>query len=207
MLVKKYETQEEWLEDRYGKISGSKLKDVVVLRGNSRKIGFYQLVADRLAVIEAPMDARERGHLLEADAIAELEKATGLKLNNNVENEKSHIMWVSDENPNMAYSPDGYTDDFKITAEAKCLSSARHCEIFIEDKIPSDFVPQMLQSFIVNEKQELHYFVSYDPRVTVKPVHIIVTKREDVENEIKFYKEYEEQVLAEVDEIVERLTF
>lgn len=201
MKVKKYETNEQWLADRPGLITGSKLGDVVTLRGNSKKIGYYQLIADRLAVDDGSVDGMDRGHELEVAAIEALEEATGIKFIKSLE------MWVSDENPGMAYSPDGYTEDYTITAEAKCLSSARHIEIVVEGKIPSVYLPQMYQSFIVNEKQQTHYLVSYDPRITAHPVHYIVTHREDIENELNFYRDYQTNVLEEIDTIVENLSF
>ena len=40
MIVKKFETKDEWMEARKGKITGSRLKDIVVKRGIDEKIGF-----------------------------------------------------------------------------------------------------------------------------------------------------------------------
>ena len=41
---------EEWLEWRKGKITGSRLNDIIVKRGTGRKLGFYEVIAERLAV-------------------------------------------------------------------------------------------------------------------------------------------------------------
>lgn len=201
MQVIKFDTHEEWLSKRDCKITGSKLKDIVVKRGNERKIGFYKLIAERLGYPDDSIDGIDRGHELEAEAIAALSSLVDIDF------ETDLVMWQSDENPNMAYSPDGYTRDLTITAEAKCLGSARHIKIIVENKIPNDYVEQMIQSFIVNEKQQTHYFVSYDPRITAKPAHYIVTHRADVVDQIESLRQYQKQVLADVDSIVEALAF
>lgn len=202
MKVKRYLGTEEWLADRACRITGSKLKDIVSKRkSKKRKIGVYKLVADRLAVQDGSIDGRDRGYELEQEAIDALSKETGIDFKTEL------VMFVSDDDPNMAYSPDGYTEDYKIIAEAKCLGSARHIQIIEEEEIPSDHFEQMIQSFVVNDKQETHYFISYDPRIISKPTKVIVTERADVEDHVEFYRDYQEAVLDDVEEIVERLAW
>lgn len=201
MKVNKFTTEQEWLDARRAKITGSKLHNIVVKRGNTKKVGFYQLIADRLGIVDGSEDGRDRGHELEEEAVKALSEATGIDFKTEL------VMWVSDENPDIAYSPDGYTADNTITAEVKNLSSARHLQIVIENVIPSEHREQMLQSFITNEKQHTHYFATYDNRVTAKPLHYIVTKREDVEDEAAYLKDYQTKTLEEVNEWVEKLAF
>lgn len=196
---------DEWHDLRRGKITGSKLKDIVPLRGNGRKIGFYELLADRLATTdgyesETPMD---RGVLLEDEAIKEFEKETKKKV------EKVGLC-VKDDNENIALSPDGLIKKGKKYVEAvevKCLSSARHLEAHFEQKIPSEYTAQSLQNFIVNEHLETLYFVFYDPRVTVKTLHYITIQRDDVQEDIDYYLEYQENILKEVNTLLEELAF
>lgn len=201
MKIVKYSSREEWLAGRGGKVTGSKLKDVLTKKGNTVKVGVYQLVADKLGIIDGSVDGRDRGQELEADAMALLNEETRLDFQTDL------VMFEADDNPNMAYSPDGYTEDLKITAEVKCLSSAHHIQIAEEDRILPEHFDQMIQSFIVNEKQQTHYYASYDPRVTAKPLHIIRTNRKDVEGVIEKYRDMQKAVLARVDEIVEELAF
>ncbi len=82
MIIKKYDTKEEWLAGRQCCITGTTLSDIVVKRGTTKKMGFYQLVADRVAhdpdPDESPMD---RGNRLEREAVEKLSKLTGLPLN------------------------------------------------------------------------------------------------------------------------------
>ena len=48
--LKLEQNSDEWFEARKGRITGSKLKDIVTKRGSNTKIGVYQLIADRIAV-------------------------------------------------------------------------------------------------------------------------------------------------------------
>ena len=49
MKINKYDNREEWLKSREGRITGSKLKDIIVKRGTGKKKGYYQLIADKIA--------------------------------------------------------------------------------------------------------------------------------------------------------------
>lgn len=171
-----------------------------------RKIGFYQLVADRLSSgndmpDESPM---ERGIRLEPEAIEVFMEETDFVVDRDIG------LCVSDENPNIAYSPDGVIiTDYKIKedVEVKCLSSAKHLEAYFTQEIPKEYYAQMIQGFIVNPDLEKRYMVFYDPRIMVKSIHWIELKRSDVTVDIKFYREYQELVLQEVEELVKQLTF
>lgn len=203
-IIKVEQNTPEWLEARKAKIMGSKLKDIIVKRGTEKKIGFYQLIADRLALEAGDEDPMDRGHRLEEESLKEFTEATGIKL------AEEDCIWVSDENPNMGCSPDGYAyegDKITIAVETKSLSSARHLQAYITKEVPDDYKYQMLQYFIVNPDLKTLYFCFYDPRVTVLPFFYLEYSREDLEDEIKFVMDYEKQVLDEVEKIVNELAF
>lgn len=196
MIVKHYETEEEWLDDRKCSITGSKLHDV-----EGHKMGFYQLIADRLSLDDGSIDGRERGKDMEGEALDYLEQETGIAFKRDL------VMWISDSSPFIRYSPDGYNDDETVAAEAKNLGSARHIELIIKDKLPAVYFKQIIQAFVVNEKLERLFFISYDSRVTARPAFIKEFTRDELEGDIERYIEVEQAVLAEVDEWVERLAF
>jgi hypothetical protein len=58
----------------------------------------------------------------------------------------------------------------------------------------------------VNDDLEILNFASYDPRMTMHPLHIIKVERKDIEEEIKDAREAEESFINEInakfDEIV-----
>lgn len=200
MKISKYEDRDTWLEARRGKITGSRLKDIIVKRGTSKKIGFYELIAERLGIPANDENAMARGTRLEEEAIARFVKETKKKVNTDL------VIWQRDDNESIAISPDGYIGETEAV-ECKCLSSARHIEAFLTNQVPDEYKDQALQYFIVNDKLKKLYFVFYDPRVLAKDYFTLEIKRKDVQDDITFYLNYQKQILSEVDEIVNKLTF
>lgn len=199
MKTLSFETREEWLAARRGKITGSSLKDIVVKKGTGKKIGFYELIAERLGVPADGENPMDRGTRLEPEAIEEFKKATGKEV------DTSLIIWEREDNESIAISPDGFIGETEAV-EAKCLSSARHIEAFLTQEIPSEYEYQKLQYFIVNDKIQTLYFAFYDPRVLAKPFFIIEVLRESVQAEVDQYLSYQRDILTEVDVIVNKLT-
>lgn len=195
---------DEWLEFRRAKISGSKLKDLVVKRGTGKKIGFYQLLADRLEEVAEYEDPRDRGHRLEDEALAEFETVKQLAVN------KDCGVWQSDVNPNIIVSPDGGIEidgEYVAAVEIKCLNGAKHLQALIENKIPGEYYEQALQYFVVNEKLETLYFTFYHPNIQAKKLHIIEMHRSDVDKYVEEIRQYEIEQLKEIDRLVEQLAF
>lgn len=195
----------EWLEARKGKITGSKLKDVVTLRGTGRKIGFYELLADRLAAEEDAYDETdlERGNRLEAEAIEVFSK----KYKKEVEQVG---LCVSERHPHIALSPDGMIKSegtYTEAVEVKCLSTPRYLEAMFENKIHPDYRFQVLQYFIVNEDLEKLYFVYYDPRVVKRPMHCIEVTREEVADDVETYANYQDDMLHEIERMAMEIMF
>jgi hypothetical protein len=59
MKIQQFNDQQDWLEARKCKITGSRLKDIVTLKGTGKKKGYYELIAERIALPsneENPMD-------------------------------------------------------------------------------------------------------------------------------------------------------
>lgn len=193
---------EEWLAWRRGKITGSRANDIIVKRGTGRKLGFYEVIAERVAIADDGeyADELERGHALEERALDAFEELTGKKVKRN------NGVWVSNENPNLALSPDGEVGKTEAV-EVKCLSSARHLQAYFEQEIPSEYDAQVTQYFIVNEKLKALYFVFFDPRIPSKPCHYIIVDRKDIEGRIESYKMYLKEALEDIDLKVAELTF
>lgn len=200
MKTIKFDTKEEWLAGRIGKITGSRLKDIVVKRGTGKKIGFYELIAERLGIPADGENPMDRGTRLESEAVEMFTKETGKKVDTNL------YIWTRDDEESIAISPDGVIGKTEAL-ECKCLSSARHIEAFLTQSIPDEYEFQKLQYFIVNDKLETLYFAFYDPRLLAKPFFFITVKREDVQKEVDEYLDYQRKTLAEVNAIVNQLTF
>lgn len=193
---------EEWHEFRKGKISGTILGDIYSKRGG-RKIGFYEIIADKLGLEPDDENRMDRGLRLEDEAIAIFEEKTGLKV-------EQDGVCVSDFSDQVINSPDGLikkNGKYVGAVEIKCVSPARHLQAVIEQKIPAEFDSQVIQYFIVNDDLETLYFIFYDPRVPSIPYYMIEVKREEVADKIEFFKQYQIDTLKEINEIIEKLAF
>ncbi len=199
MKIKNYQNKEEWLNARLCKITGSRLKDLVVKRGNGKKKGFYELIAERISTIPDGENPLERGNRLETIALARFEQETGKKV------DMSLVLWQRDDNEDIAVSPDGVVN-MEEACEVKCLSSASHIEAYLTHTIPSEYELQTKQYFIVNDELQTLNVIFYDPRVLVKDYFVLTVHRHEIEEEIAEYLQYQIDTLAEVEEIVKQLT-
>ena len=210
MKTTRYESREEWLKARKGKITGTKLKDIHVARGTNEKVGFYELIAEQLLKSEDALTAEDamledenamaRGHRLEEVAIEEFEKVKQTLVVTDL------VIWEHETIKGMAISPDGWMgDDAHEAVEVKCLSSARHIEAVITDQVPKEFKYQMLQYFAVNDGLEKLHFVFFDPRLSVHALHIIEIERESVIDEVKEVVEYQKERLKRIKGFIKQL--
>lgn len=253
MQVIKFSDRDEWLFSRRGRITGTRLKDVVSAGGPTkemmlkeleaakveckktakkeelealltpemkgrmvnqlpRKIGFYELIAEKLGVPpDSAENQMERGSRLEAEAVERFSQETGKEV------DTSLLIWARDEEDSIAISPDGVISETEAV-EAKCLASARHIEAYLTKKIPDDYRLQAVQYFVVNDKLETLHFVFFDPRFAMfaalnqKKVasidyFVIEVKREDIQAEVDEYLTYQKEVISQVNEVVNNLTF
>lgn len=200
MKILKFSDELDWMEARKTKITGSRLGDIVVKRGTGQKIGFYELIAERLALPPTGENPMDRGHRLEQEAIDEFTKETGKEV------DSSLVILVREDNESIAISPDGIIGE-KEAVEIKCLSSARHIEAFLKNELPKEYREQMLQYFVVNDKLEKLYFCFYDPRIAVKQFFYFTFERKDIVEEIECAFQYQINILKEVNSIVNKLTF
>lgn len=200
MITKTFESEEAWLDGRKGKITGSRLKDIIVKRGTGEKKGYYELIAERIAQPADDENVMDRGHRLETEAIALFEEKTGKKF------DTSLVIWEREDNTNIAISPDAFAETEAV--EVKCLNSASHIEAYLTQQVPDEYEYQVLQYFIVNENLETLYFVMYDPRMPEKvQLHYFTITREQVAEQVKLYTEYQKEKLAKIDDIINSLTF
>lgn len=209
MKITKYETKEEWMDGRERRITGTTLIDVTPKATKSKepyaekREGWFTLIAENLSIrsdseneYEKPMD---RGNRLEPEAIDKFTEKTGIEIC------KDRVILSRDDNENIANSPDGYSLDFKVEVETKCLGRGKHAEALLTNKIPKAFYYQNLQPFIVNEKLEILYFVMYDPRFIVNQLIIFEIKREELKDEIAEYLEVQRKALEEISEIIKKI--
>jgi putative phage-type endonuclease len=202
-IVNLEQGSDEWFDYRKGKISGTMLADLYSKRGN-RKLGFYELIAERLALDPDDENRMERGLRLEDEAAELFAQQTGKKL-------EVVGVCVHDKYPSIINSPDrlikGKSGKYTEAVEIKCLSPSRHLQAVIENEVPDEFEAQKLQYFIVNPDLEKLYFVFYDPRIPTVPLHSVEVTREELGDTPERYLKFQLEQLEEVDKIIERLAF
>lgn len=176
-----------------------------------KKDGFYKLAAGKLARKINPEDYEdrldgkkfsmmERGHILESDAIAEFEKR------NKVEVNKESVVWQRDDNEDSILSPDGVVGT-KRGVEVKCLEAHRMIRAFDENTYPAEYHGQIVKYMLTNDELEELSFVMYTDVMPSLPYLQFDIKRSDIERDIAEYKSFEDSILEQVSELVERLAF
>lgn len=163
---------------------------------------FYEVLADRLSEDDLTEEsAMDRGVRLESEAVEAFEQATGKMVD--------RVGFIeSDDNEFMGCSPDGLiinNGNYNEAIEVKCLSSANHVRAWVENEPPKEHYAQIVQMFIVNEDLETLYFVLYDPRVTVHPLHIIPMTRESFGDDIADYKKQELEFISSINNKISEL--
>lgn len=191
----------EWFEERKGVITGSRLKKIVGTP-YMKKETFYEVLAERLSVGDYDEEtAMQRGIRLEDDARKEYTKETGYEV-------EVPGFTKREDNLFMGESPDGLIQtDGKYTRalEIKCLGSKNHVRAKLEGQIPDDYLPQVIQKFIVNDDLEVVDFVMYDPRIASFPYLKFSLFREDYVELIEKYRKTQEDFLNEVNETLKKL--
>ena len=200
MRITKFDSKEEWLEARLGRITGTRLGGLLSKRDKKPLKGFYEIIAERVAIPHDGENVMDRGLRLEDEAMQRFEKETKKKVNTDL------VLWSREDNENIASSPDGYIGK-KEAVEVKCLNSAAHIETWLTKEIPSEYEMQVLQYFIVNDDLETLYFVMYDPRLPKIDFFYLTVTREELKDKIAEYLQLERETLAKIAEIEAQLTF
>ena len=196
MIVKKYETIEEWKQARETAFTGTKVAGLKVKpRTAGIVIGeklYNETTAEMAVAFMTTPDDREgiewqndaqRGIYLEKEALEATSNATGVKFIKH-----DCVIWYSNDAELIGLSPDGVDKNNKIALETKCLGSVKHlkyallakkCEGF--DRIPQEYQDQVAQYFLVNPDIEKVCFSLYDPRFDDPEwaiVPVMITRKE-----------------------------
>ena len=172
----------------------------------------YKLIAQRIAKPINPNDytlpegatysAMLRGQILEEEARDLISEKLG-------KNIIPGRVWQSEENEYMICSPDGEFEDETEAVEIKCLDSWKVVKAYYEKHPPSEYKPQILQYFVVNEKLKKLYFCIYSDEFSNPELglQIFELNREDYKEEIEIVKRVENATLELVEREVQKLMF
>lgn len=194
---------EEWLASRAGKVTASRISDVMAKiktgEAASRRDYKSQLVAEILtgkpqedAFIN---DEMRWGNEQEPFARAAYEVSreilvdrVGLVLHPTIDR--------------AAASPDGLAGEGLV--EIKCPKTATHLTYMLAGDVPSKYRNQMLWQMACTERPWCD-FVSFDPRLP-QDLQLFVVRCQRHDEEIKAIETEVRKFLAEVDEVIEKLT-
>ena len=193
---------EEWFQQRLGKVTASKIADIVAKTksgySTSRANYMAQLVVERLTGVKADSftnAAMEWGTATEPLARAAYELKNGVMVDEVAMIDHPTI-------PMSGASPDGLVGEDGMI-EIKCPNTATHLETLLSGEADKRYTYQM-QWQMACTGRKWNDFVSFDPRM---PDNLqLFIKR--VERDDELIKELEAEVvkfLAEVDEKVEKL--
>ena len=192
MKVIKYDTEEEWLADRRGKVTGTKAGKLKAKRGGYLK-GFYELIAEKVSLPDTEENRMARGKRLEESAVDRFSKETGKEL------EYNKVLCLRDDDNDIAFSPDALITAENASVEVKCLAGASHIQAYIEQCIPDEYLAQALQPFCVNDDQNVLYFVFYNPECVIDFFYLTLT-REEYSEAIETQLREQKEILTKVRE-------
>ena len=195
-LVKELQQRSpEWHKIRKGSIGGTRVKSAFA-KNNLPLVD--ELIAERHSdTIEENFvnDAMQRGIDLEPVAIAEFEDFTELTVD-------TFGLATNDKFTGCHLSPDGLVLDVNgypmFGVEVKCPSTKKHVEYIRTNKVPAEYKFQVYHYFAICETVETMFFVSFDPRFEIKPLHVVQLNREDIQKELE---EYESGLLKFIDKL------
>lgn len=202
--VEHAQRSQEWFKQRLGKVTASRIGDIVaVLRnGNyaaSRKNYAAQLVTERLNPNQIPEpytnEAMQWGVDQEDAARAAYEARTGVKV--------TEAGFVDHHSiPLAGASPDGFLPE-NGCLEIKCPTTATHIETLLSGQIPEKHKFQMLWQMACT-KADYCEFVSFDPRLPEEMSLFIMRLFKDEEEIARIEREVI-SFLDEVDQTVKAL--
>lgn len=157
---------EEWYEARLGKVTASRMKDVMAYGAKGQPLKIRddykkELVAERLTHQPANPDQyvsyeMKWGMAYEAVARTRYELSTGNKVDD--------APFVEHETLMAGASPDGFVGKEGLL-EIKCMKTSNQLySCFIDHEYPEEFKPQMMMQMWITGREWVD-FVAYDPRL------------------------------------------
>ena len=166
---------EEWHELKNAKIGGTRAKSVQVKKSITEAVIFDEVMSERNTFFNYEegftSEAMQRGIDLEPLAIEEVTKETGIIFKD--------AGWIG-RNDYHGHSPDGISLCEKIGLEIKCPSAKVHNSYVRDNKLPLEYVWQIVNFFAMDESIERLYFASFNPDYLLMPLFLLEVTRESV---------------------------
>lgn len=190
----------EWYELRLGKVTGTRLKEVMK---DSNICLVDELIGEMLSqqidddgYVSPEM---QRGKDLEPLAVEQYCQ------HRNVTVERvgfiQSVRW-----PLLGMSPDAIMGK-EGGVETKCPSSKKHIQYLRQQQLPNDYKWQVICPFLINPDCQWWDFVSFDPRISQRPMFIHRTYREDVLKDINNATDKLEKFFTKLEEYKSEILF
>jgi putative phage-type endonuclease len=194
----------EWHALRLGKVTGTRLKE---LMGKDNLSLVDELIAEMISGQTEDVFinfAMQRGTDLEPIARKAYEEYSECKV--------EEIGFIqSDKYEWFGMSPDGLIMEgagkYLKAIEIKCPSTKKHVQYIRQGTLPAEYKYQVYASFLINEEQIEHDFISFDNRFLSKPIHIVNTRRADIAEELKEIEEAMEKFWVKFEKYYNLVTF
>lgn len=171
---------EEWLNLKRGKITGTKVKDI--FKSNNLTL-VDKLIAELESgeIKEIPTSfAMQRGMDLEPLAIKKYMAYDKVKV--------EQVGFIESEYEWFGLSPDGiikHKNEIVKAIEIKCPDSATHIKYMRMGGIPNEYKYQCYTYFLVIPTLKELDFISFDPRLSFNPLHVVTISREEIQKELE----------------------
>lgn len=193
----------EWFAARCGKVTASRIADVVARTktgwGSGRKNYQAELVVERLTgkpVSQFTNEAMQWGIDTEPFARAAYEAARKVTV--------AEVGFIDHPTiPMSGASPDGHVAD-RIGIEIKCPNSATHIDTVLTQKIAEKYIYQMQWQMACNGRDWVD-FISFDPRMP-ENLRLYVQRVPRDQKLITTLEDHVRAFLLEADAIVDALT-
>lgn len=194
---------DEWFAARVGKVTASRVSDVVARTksgyGASRANYMAELLIERITgrpTEKFSSPAMVWGTETEEQARSEFEGTTGLLVLET--GFVPHPFIVG-----SGASPDGLIGDGGLV-EIKCPNSATHIETVLSETVPEKYVTQMMWQMACTGRQWCD-FVSFDPRAPYPEMRLIVMRVKRDHQRIAALESEVIKFLTELDEKIAKL--
>jgi len=188
---------QEWLNARAGKVTASRVADVIARTktgwGAGRANYMAELISERLTGVPASSftnAAMQWGTETEPAARIAYAKHMGLTVD--------QIGFI--DHPLIAMtgaSPDGLIVEHPGLVEIKCPNTSTHIDTLLGGKVPGKYLTQIYWQMACTGRQWCD-FVSYDPRLP-ETMQLFIKRVDRDSNEIAKLEEMVEEFLAELD--------
>ena len=187
---------EEWKTARLGKVTASRIADVVAKTksgwGASRANYMAELLVERLTGI--PTEGYRNGAM---DWGTATEPEARMEYQLRYECDVQQVGFVPHPTITMAgCSPDGLIYGEGLV-EIKCPNTAGHIETLLGQRVPDKYEKQIQFQLACTGRQWCH-FVSYDPRLP-EPMRLFVLRVQRDQHKITSLEEYAVKFLIELD--------